>query len=174
MKVLHVGCGTEKIDPYFNEWEEIRYDINPGCKPHIVGSILDMKKIEDHSMDAVYTSHVLEHLYAHEAPIALKEMWRVLKPAGMAVVIVPDIQYLGEKIGRGELEDKLYMSDAGPISVCDVLWGYRPALAKGNIYMAHKFGYTKDTLGKRLSAAGFETIKVRRTGWDLVAQAYVS
>lgn len=177
MKVLHVGCGGGEIDPWFklNGWEEIRYDIDRSCKPDIVGSMLDMRQVQSQSMDAIYNSHSLEHLHAHEVPWALKEFKRVLKPSGFAVILVPDIQALGEKIGKGELEDTLYVSPAGPISVCDVLWGHRPSLATGNQFMAHKFGFTKDSLSKRLLEAGFSSVNTKRIPvYQLLSKAYVS
>ncbi len=43
-------------------------------------------------MDAVYHSHLLEHLRADEARAFLGECWRVLKPGGVLRIAVPDLE----------------------------------------------------------------------------------
>ena len=65
---LHVGCGPrykERTTLGFNrpDWKEIRYDINPLTNPDIVGDVLDLKQVETNSMQAVFSSHNIEHLY---------------------------------------------------------------------------------------------------------------
>jgi SAM-dependent methyltransferase len=40
---------------------------------------------------AVFTSHFIEHLYRNEALALLHDVHRVLKPAGVCRVIVPDV-----------------------------------------------------------------------------------
>jgi len=47
------------------------------------------------------------------------------------------------------------MSPAGPISPIDILWGHRLSLARGNYYMAHKVGFTAQSLTQALLEAGF-------------------
>lgn len=49
---------------------------------------------EDASVDAVYHSHVLEHLDRDVAPRFLAEVRRVLKPGGVHRVVVPDFETL--------------------------------------------------------------------------------
>ena len=61
-------------------WREIRLDIDAGHRPDIVGSLTDMSGIVSGSVDAVYSCHNLEHLHAHEVPVALREFLRVLTP----------------------------------------------------------------------------------------------
>ena len=77
MKFLHVGCGQNdksKTTDIFasDEWEETRLDIDESVKPDLVSSITDMSIIKDGSFNAVYSAHNIEHLYAHEVPIAFK------------------------------------------------------------------------------------------------------
>jgi SAM-dependent methyltransferase len=140
-KLLHVGCGQKHKDRttlVFNSdaWQEIRLDIDPDAKPDIVGSVTDMSGVQDASFDAVFSSHNIEHLYAHEVPKALAEFKRVLKPEGFAVVICPDLQSICALVAEGKLLEPAYVSPAGPISPIDILFGHRSALAAGNLYMA--------------------------------------
>ena len=77
-KILHVGCGRlTKLNstPEFNNenWDEIRVDIDENVTPDIVASMTDMSVIDSDKFDAIYSSHNIEHLFAHEVPIALKE-----------------------------------------------------------------------------------------------------
>src|SRR5690606_6200765 len=89
--ILHVGPGHRnngaKLPAAFqgSDWQEIRLDIDPANEPDIVGSMLNMAAVQDASVDAIYSAHNIEHVYAHEVPQVLKEFLRVLKPDGFLV-----------------------------------------------------------------------------------------
>lgn len=160
---LHVGCGSKtKADtiPFFQPagWTEIRLDIDPSVAPDIVGTMTDMSAVPTGSVDAVFSSHNIEHLFAHEVDLALKEFFRVLTPAGFAVVTCPDLQATCRLVAEGNLTGTAFTSPAGPISPLDLLYGYRPSLGSGNHYMAHHCGFTLDILIQTLRFAGFETV----------------
>ena len=157
---LHVGCGRRskanttqgfKAD----DWAEIRFDLDEAVEPDIVGTMTDMSRVASGSMDAVFSSHNIEHLYPHEVPAALAEFRRVLKPDGFAVITCPDLQSLCAHVANGNLTDPLYVSSAGPVAPIDILFGFRPDLARGNSYMAHRGGFTKKSLSDALLGAGF-------------------
>ena len=176
-KVLHVGCGPyhpEALPPELRteEWQEIRLDINPNVQPDILGTITDLSGVEDGSVDAVYSSHNLEHIYTYEVPVALAEFKRVLKPQGMAIIILPDIQAVAEEVAQGHLENPLYVSPAGPIAAIDILYGLGTDLARGNYYMAHKTAFTAETLKEKLLEAGFSRAEVKQDWLNLWATAY--
>jgi SAM-dependent methyltransferase len=169
-RILHVGCGVyqrEKLPPMFRDgWREIRLDIDPEVHPDVVASITNMRAISDGMVDAVYSSHNIEHLYPHDVPLALREICRVLKPNGFALIKLPDLQEVARHVAQGKLEDPLYMSPMGPIAPLDILYGHRPSLAGGNVFMAHRTGFTGETLCAALIAAGFAAVLVQR---DLLA-----
>lgn len=177
--ILHVGCGPYNpalLPPNFHngEWKEVRLDINPDVNPDIIGDITNMASVQTGSMDALWSAHNLEHLYPHQVPEALKEFHRVLNPNGIAFIALPDLQAVAEHVAAGRLEEPMYESPAGPISAIDVLYGLRPAMAKGNLYMAHKTGFTDKTLAEHLTQAGFKDVSVQRIQFDLFATAYKS
>tara|TARA_Y100000996_G_C22558679_1_gene656492 strand:+ start:9105 stop:9737 length:633 start_codon:yes stop_codon:yes gene_type:complete len=158
---LHVGCGNmtkEGTTPVFNtdEWKEVRADIDENVNPDIIASMTDMSAINDKSYDAVYSSHNIEHLYAHEVPTAVNEFSRVLKKNGFLIITCPDLKSVCHQVSKGNLTGKLYESQAGPITAIDILYGLRPALAVGNYYMAHKVGFTADLLKDTLTQFGFQ------------------
>lgn len=115
---LHVGCGSaskKKTTAAFAgpDWRELRLDINPAVQPDFVGSMTDMAMVETGSVDAVFSAHNIEHLYAHEVPLALNEFLRVLKPDGFAVITCPDLQSVAALVAEDKLTDTAYMSPAG-------------------------------------------------------------
>ena len=175
--VLHVGCGPynpNKLHAAFRKpgWRELRLDINAEVKPDIVSSMLSMPMLADASVDAVWSSHNLEHLYAHEVPVALAEFQRVLRPGGLALITLPDLQKVAELVAADKLEDMAYMSPAGPIAPLDTIYGHGASIARGNTYMAHNTGFTAKTLAAALARAGFERVEVKRSNFDLWAVAY--
>ena len=161
--VLHVGCGMQHLTnrrPPFNQgaWREVRLDIDPDVAPDLMGSITDMRAVQDGSFDVVYSSHNIEHLYAHEVPWALREMHRVLRDEGLALITCPDLKAVAALIAQDRLDDVAYISGAGPISPVDIVYGHRPSLAAGNLYMAHRYGFTETTLRNALLESGFTTV----------------
>jgi SAM-dependent methyltransferase len=159
--VLHVGCGYAELPPWLSDYQEVRLDIDPLCKPDIVASMTDLGEIGP--FDAVLSNHCLEHLYPHEVPKALGEFHRVLNDGGFAAVFVPDLE------DARPTDDVLFDSPAGPICGIDLFYGFRPALAAGMNFMAHHTGFTKARMEKALESAGFHGGAVSRlSGYNLV------
>jgi cyclopropane fatty-acyl-phospholipid synthase-like methyltransferase len=157
---LHVGCGPQNKSCLkgFNtdDWKEIRFDIDQSVNPDIQGTLIDMGDVKNASVNAIYSSHNIEHIFPHEVPIALKEFHRVLTDDGMVVITCPDLQSVCEAVAKDKLLDALYTSPAGPISAIDILYGHRGYIAQGNIYMAHKCGFTYSALQSIFFEAGFK------------------
>jgi hypothetical protein len=95
-----------------------------------------------------------------------------LKPGGFLLLTMPDLQCVAEFIAQGRLHEPLYQSEAGPISAIDICFGHRVSIARGNEYMAHKTGFSAQTLYDYLVASGFKKVRVQREGWDLWAIAH--
>ena len=157
---LHVGCGhlnkSHTIGFNNDNWKEIRFDIDENVNPDIVGTLTDMKLVETGSVDAVYSSHNIEHIFPHEVPIALREFYRVLKEDGIVVITCPDIQSVGEALTQDKLFETLYESPMGPVTAFDILYGHRKTTVDGNIFMVHKGGFTYSTLDTKFKEAGFK------------------
>jgi SAM-dependent methyltransferase len=171
-RVLHVGCGPpeeENLHDRFRrpEWRELRLDIDPLMRPDIVGSMVDMGEVvPSESVDAVWSSHNIEHVFAHEVPQVFGEFLRVLRPGGFVLVTTPDLQRAAERIASGRLEDPLYDSDAGPVTPLDMVYGHGREISRGFHFMAHRTGYTARTLERKLRDAGFADVRVRREPAD--------
>jgi predicted SAM-dependent methyltransferase len=99
---LNLGCG-ERIHP---EW--INLDLTAARSNVIAHDLAKGIPFPTDSADAVYLAAVFEHIRREDAANFLTEIYRVLKPAGIVRVGVPDL----EKICRTYLE-KLQAAAAG-------------------------------------------------------------
>ena len=175
---LNVGCGPEtesKIRGFDNDdWKEIRLDIDEDVNPDIVGTLTEMKLVETASVDAVYSAYNIDHIYAHEVPIALGEFYRVLKDDGLVIIKCPDLQSVAEAVVQDKLLDTLYVSPIGPISAIDIMYGNRQEISDGNTYMEKKVGFTYTALDRSFFEAGFETRYGGRSqnAWELMLVAF--
>lgn len=149
---------------YFQDgtWEEIRFDIDPDVDPDMVGMMQDLSLIEDGYVDAVYSSHNIEHVSSFEVQGVLAGFRRVTNDDGFLVISCPDMLSVAQAIVNGALEEVLYHSPAGPISALDIVYGHQGAIAQGKVYMAHKTAFTAHTLARHLMDAGFQRVDVAR------------
>lgn len=165
-RVLNVGAGPAdagKIHPGFapRGWIETRLDIDPDTRPDLVGSVTALHGlVPDGSFDAVWCSHVIEHLPDHEVVTALGECCRILKPDGFAVVTTPDLAAVVRHLLAEGPDAVAYRSPAGPITALDMLFGHRASIRAGHGYMAHRTGFTVDRLGRLAAEAGFTEARV--------------
>lgn len=153
--VLSVGSGSGSPSEWL-EYDVVRLDIDPSTAPDIVANMTALGQIGPY--DVVDCSHALEHLYPHEVPRALSEFHRVLKPSGVLVVNVPDLE------GVAATEDVL------PGTVLSGLHLYYgdAALIEENPHMAHHCGFVSETLKQVMEAAGFDTKITRAKHYNLV------
>jgi SAM-dependent methyltransferase len=174
--VLHVGCGPSYEDNLHDRfrtaaWRELRLDIDPRVEPDIVDDITDMRAVPSASVDALWSSHNVEHVYAYLVSRMLREFLRVLRPGGDALITTPDLQRAAERIASGRLEDPLYDSEAGPVTPLDMVYGHGAEISRGFDEMAHRTGFTANTLTRKLTDAGFVDVRVRRERADFALWA---
>lgn len=84
--LLNVGCGGHAHGNWMN------LDIAPQSPDVFDHNVTAPLPFPDATFDAVYHSHVLEHLSKSRAPTFLQECLRVLKPGGVLRVAVPDLE----------------------------------------------------------------------------------
>ena len=103
IKLLNIGCGSHfhsawtNLDLISDSLDVIPYDITSGLP------------FPNDSFDAVYSSHLLEHLHRSHGIELIRECFRILKPGGVARIVVPDL----EKIAKLYLEkhDRAWQGD---------------------------------------------------------------
>ena len=132
-----------------------------------------MGSLEADQYDAVFCSHNLEHFYRHEVPQVLAGFMQVLKPDGIVDIVVPNLGYLFAEIHARshDVDDVWYRTVSGPVTFHDVLYGWSQAMGDGNLYYAHKCGFTALSLHKTLTDAGFTDIQVVENASNLFAKA---
>jgi SAM-dependent methyltransferase len=164
--VYNLGAGARRIlkdlppDHPLSGWTEVRVDLNPASRPDIVADLTDLGgKVADGAADLVMLSHVIEHFFDHQVDTVLREVARILHPQGAAVFKCPDLAQLARLIIDEDLERDIYTSPAGPIRVLDVMYGHRASVAKGDVLMAHRTGFTESSLADRLLRAGFAEVR---------------
>jgi len=98
----------------------------------------------DNTVDVVYSSHFVEHLFRDEAMQLMRESLRILKPGGLVRVCVPDLAHAVERYRQGHaremLEQYFFVED------------------RSSFLARHKYMYDFALLRDTLAAAGFAQI----------------
>jgi len=86
MRLLNFGCGRT----YHRDWTNL--DTLPVSPEVIAHDLRRAFPFDDAAFDAVYGSHVLEHLEPAAARRLLQECFRILRPGGIIRIVVPDLE----------------------------------------------------------------------------------
>jgi predicted SAM-dependent methyltransferase len=101
--------------------------------------------LNDAVVDYTYSSHFVEHLFRRDAEHLLAEMYRVLKPGGIARISVPDLEIAVNLYTAGEKERMLtqyfFIDD------------------EDNHYSRHKYMYDFQMIELLLLRAGFREVR---------------
>jgi len=90
MKILDLGCGSDKLKSEGNEIIGIDFDKN--VKPDVVWNLNKIPyPFKDNEFDEIVSNHCIEHLdYSKKDPYdVFKELWRITKSGGLIKVRVP-------------------------------------------------------------------------------------
>ena len=87
-RLLNVGCGQR----FHNAWTNI--DLEPTHRSVQQYDITTGLPYEDQQYDAVYHSHVLEHLDPADGDRLLEDCYRVLKPGGVLRIVIPNLEQI--------------------------------------------------------------------------------
>lgn len=171
---LSVGGGSSReLPPVFAGYQCHVLDIDPAVEPDVQCDALEMHTLEGESYEGVFCSHNLEHFYAHDVPKVLAGFIHVLKPGGIAQIIVPNLNGLFESMRQHNLDigDVWYRTGSGnAVTFHDVLYGWNAAMSGGNLFYAHKCGFTAETLGRAMKDSGFTDIHLWVDTYNLYAR----
>jgi predicted SAM-dependent methyltransferase len=84
---LHIGGREVKED-----WKLLNIMPLPGVD--YIGDVCDMSQFPDDSIEAMYASHVLEHIAQSKVLSTLRGLHRALQPGGQLMISVPDLDVL--------------------------------------------------------------------------------
>lgn len=115
----------------------------------VYGDATKKMKFESNSVDYLYSSHMLEHLYPRDAIYFLSECKRVLKKGGVLRLLLPDLEY----------EAKIYMKSLGNQNAANIFsWKVYANDDKSGYKNGHKWMYDKYYLKNILKKVGFEKV----------------
>jgi hypothetical protein len=159
-RLLNVGGQSRvmQLPGAYAEFDHVLLDLDPNTGADLVHDVRELTSLEPQQFDAIYCSHNLEHVRQHEVPVVLAGFRHVLKPGGLAHIIVPDLQELMLAcVQQGiDLDGLLYESPMGPITPLDVLYGHGGMIAQsGQDFYAHRTGFSRRTLANVVEASGF-------------------
>ena len=176
-KVLNVGGDNKTIPlpPQYAGWDHVLLDIDPRGNPDVVCDARLLSTLPAAQYDSVYCSHNLEHYYRHDVFKVLAGFLHVLKPDGFVCIRVPDMQEVMRITFEKDIDidDVLYQSEMGPITVRDIIYGHGEKMEKsGNDFYAHKTGFTPKSLMTILLAAGFGKVGILPVPDDFEIMAF--
>jgi len=100
------------------------------------------------SVEAIFSSHVLEHLFMDEVEKLIPEMFRILKPGGVCRIVVPDLEKI---VSLYNPEDpREFLTDMFEIS------------SRGAVKNQHHCGFTGKFLTKLATESGFTKCSVEK------------
>lgn len=114
-KVLELGPGPWKTYPHF---------IGVDLMGHVPCDARDLSIFAGQSMDAVFSSYLLNEFEEKEQAKALREWWRVIKPGGYLVLYLPHKTVRNEYPGEGVDDEQLVssMKQVGYWDLCAVVF----------------------------------------------------
>lgn len=176
-RVLNVGGNSKAISlpSIYDGWDHLLLDIDAQCSPDILCDAREMDRLPASWFDSIYCAHNLEHYYQHDVPKVLAGFRHVLKDDGFVWVRVPDIAaVMRSAMEMGlDINDVLYQSQMGPISVRDVIYGLGSEIERsGNDFFAHKTGFTEKSLAAAIHASGFSRIFTKTDSLEITALAF--
>jgi SAM-dependent methyltransferase len=83
---LHLGCGPKYLPGFVN------IDANPLLKVDIWLDVRSGLPFANQSVESIYSTHMVEHLYPDELENLLRECARVLKPGAGLRLVVPSLR----------------------------------------------------------------------------------
>lgn len=136
----------------------------------------DLRKrlpFESESVDCVYGSHVLEHLYEDEARALLVECRRILRPGGVIRLVVPDLFGLARRYVATASAGRQALAGPSPADQFNDDLHFRPRTIRNGHplfrlystvteFHTHKWMYDAESLIERVQAAGFASVGERQ------------
>lgn len=94
-RILDIGCGQSQFQNLYIEHDLCGIDFIPYKGANIVADLNRSLPLLDGVCDVAILSNVLEHVY--EPQVLLREVYRVLKPGGVVLLVVPFMIKLHQK-----------------------------------------------------------------------------
>lgn len=110
----------------------------------IIRETHDLFGFRNDSVACIYASHILEHVNDNQTLDVLLEWKRVLRPGGLLLISVPDMNILAAAFLRPDV------TLAGKRLILNMIYG-----AGSQVYDYHRWGFDHEGLQSRLTEAGY-------------------
>jgi len=139
------------------------------CRSHRIRHADAARRIPpaDATVDAIYTSHMLEHLDRVEARVFLAECRRVLKPGGILRLAVPDLRYIAYLYLRANDANGFLSHLQFDLDKPRGLMARLHRMLSGG--RGHHWMYDRDSLLALVEAAGFAEVETMEEGRTRIA-----
>ncbi|MBI9038602.1 MAG: methyltransferase domain-containing protein [Bacteroidales bacterium] len=178
-KYVQYGCGQIAPDGWLN------FDVSPTLrlqrvpllrlilKPYFdvhfpknakYGNIVKgLPGISENSCDAVFSSHVLEHISLNSCRIALKNTYKILKPDGVFRVIIPDLWPCVEKYikeyKQADKDASINFINCTMMGTEKRLYGFKAFMKANYGSEAHLWMWDKYSFAEEIRKVGFKSVK---------------
>lgn len=151
---IEIGPGKSKID---SSW----ITVGPYPDKHI--DIVarwgeDILPFEDNSVDLVYASHVLEHIWWYKTVSALKDVYRILKSSGRVEIHVPNFAVISEAYKNKKCGDNWFKYNPKKNYMC---WVNGRLFTYGGPGNTHRAAFDRNYMEECLIDAGFDEVEYK-------------
>lgn len=141
---LHLGCWHRYIPGF------VHIDLCDMDHIDYKADISDLSMFNDDTVDLIYSSHSFEYYPPQEAPLVLKEWYRVLRQGGKLRLAVPDFESL----------TSLYLETGSIKTVLGPIYGLMEiSTSSGTKMLSHKTAYDERSLTALLYDCGFKSVE---------------
>lgn len=149
---INFGAGRRVLDGFYNV--DAIHNRHAPRAPELIhaveftpdGSVRNPLPLADSCADLLQAMHVIEHVYAWEAPALLREWRRLLRPGGLLVLELPNIEAAARNLLAGKPEQMW-------------LWPMTGDPSHRDPFMMHKHCYTPKSIQALVANCGFDDIK---------------
>lgn len=167
MKIV-LGVYDHKPHPMHYEWIDetwVLSDINPRHEKIIYADACNLSALKE-PIEAIYASHVVEHIGPENIQGMFRDWYNVLPKGGYAIINVPNLVWTSYQLIRMENNQKSesdYFNT--PKKIMEIIYGN----VHDTDFDKHRWGYTKSLLRYYLEEAGFfvESIEERFDAHDM-------
>lgn len=149
---LNVGCGGRRLPGY------IGVDAVAERTAADIVAKADAIPLADGSVTEILAIHLFEHFYRWECDMVIAEWKRLLVQGGRLVLELPDLKKCCENVLSGKFLAGKHPDQLG-------MWGLYGDPREGDQFMAHRWGWTPQTIAEFLKSHGFVKVKHLQTQW---------
>jgi predicted SAM-dependent methyltransferase len=151
---LNIACGKQTWDSFFcvdavaHPKATRAPDLLHAFQFDGYGNLLNPLPLDDGCAEELHSYHFLEHVYRWQSVALVDEFHRLLKPGGLLVLELPNIEAAARNLLAG-MDDQMAM------------WPLYGDPGHRDEFMCHRWGYTPKTVYSLLAICGFSEIKIK-------------